>query len=92
MSYKCKDCKNNATAVCSVCSNYMGVPDRWEPKPRTNADRIRAMTDEELAEELCLGCCQESREDCNKYIIENSGGGRNCLQHWLDWLRQEADE
>lgn len=26
--------------------------DRYEPRPQTNADRIRAMTDEELAEWL----------------------------------------
>ena len=48
---------------------------------RTNADRIRAMTDEELAEFLerktpwyrCENCKFESRKDC-------------CL----DWLKEEA--
>ena len=52
--------------------------------PITNADRIRAMTDEELAEFFApRGCpwilkdpCPECRTTCNK-----------C---WLDWLKQES--
>ena len=57
------------------------------PKPRkpiTNADRIRAMTDEELSIFLAnLAACPECnarREDC----------GTNCWETWLDWLKQEA--
>ena len=51
----------------------------------TNADKIRAMSDEELAKvmERMLGCpitgdCKKMSEDCN-----------DC---WLDWLRQPAEE
>lgn len=36
----CSDCKNNGTQICSVCCSYQGYPDRWEAKPKTNADRI----------------------------------------------------
>lgn len=47
-----------------------------KPKP-TNADRIRAMTDEELAE----------------WLDQIDGVGRFEFQtQWLDWLKQEANE
>ena len=50
-------------------------------KPKTNSDRIRAMTDEELAKILNGGCPQ---------------GGAKCNGHcglcWLDWLRSPVEE
>lgn len=54
----------------------------------TNADRIRAMSDEELA--LFI-------EKCTKGFIEPTGCGDNCLREdcydcWLDWLKQEAEK
>ena len=56
------------------------------PQPKTNADRIRAMTDEELAELL-----EQVRVSCGLAM-----GGRdcrpNCKDCWLDWLREEAKE
>lgn len=56
-----------------------------QPKP-TNADRIRAMTDEELATyiaKLCKpeGACSPSCRGCG-YV-------RTCDDAWLDWLKQE---
>lgn len=59
----------------------------------TNGDRIRAMTDEELADlindaEYGLierpGMCDVSKE----YRMTNLNECKNC---WLDWLKQEAD-
>ena len=54
-------------------------------KPQTNADRIRAMTDEELAiEETAKGGCPhdyETPDDLNT----------DCVRCWLDWLKQEVD-
>jgi hypothetical protein len=50
----------------------------------TNVDRIRSMTDEELAEFLChnskCGNCNAS-----EFCHDGHTG-------WLDWLRQEAHE
>ena len=52
-------------------------------KPQTNADRIRAMSDEELA--------------CVLTDFSNNGGwvteiGREiCYQHNLEWLQQPAE-
>ena len=54
---------------------------RFPTKPKTNADRIRAMTDEELAEWLA------DHPVVSKYDENNP-------QHkaWLDWLKQEASD
>ena len=64
-----KDCHNcehhtwgdewwNCQTECNKCkyTDMQGekVPSNWKPLPMTNADRIRAMTDEELAEFICL--------------------------------------
>ena len=49
-------------------------------KPKTNGDRIRAMTDEELAKILNGGCPQ--------------GGAKchgSCETCWLDWLRSPVE-
>lgn len=49
----------------------------------TNAEKIRHMTDEEIAEWLCTetGCC-----NC-KYLFSNKcKDGKNP---WLDWLKRE---
>ncbi len=47
-------------------------------KPQTNADRIRAMTDEELAD-FMIGVAQRGGKPTNSGLIR-----------WLDWLKQEA--
>ena len=55
----------------------------------TNADRIRAMTDEELAELVCDHVCMLCPiEGCEGRIEE---GRKKCKQHWLDWLKREVD-
>lgn len=74
----CGDCKNKGKPICSVCCSYQGgVPDRWEPKPITNADRIRAMSDEELAAWLC---------DVAGWLPTFEGR----VHPILEWLKQEA--
>lgn len=54
----------------------------------TNADRIRAMTDEELAELMMFSCecfCTAEKSGC----MEND---RTCKQAWLEWFKQEVDD
>ena len=46
---------------------------------RTNADRIRAMSDEELAK--MINGFESFALDC---------GGAWSTENWLEWLRQEA--
>lgn len=88
------DCSNrNSFGYCKtpVCINIhyqqeqLGLPlttNKSESvviKQQTNADRIRAMTDEELAEFL--------QDIANQGGIEL--GGR--LTTWLDWLKEEGE-
>lgn len=53
----------------------------------TNADRIRAMSDEELVQHIWnkFGC-----PDGRNYITCWCMG--SCKDCWLDWLRQQAEE
>ena len=80
-------------ATCNICK-YAGTPSYKSPcseckgfskyeyeKPQTNADRIRAMSDEELAEDICdvLMCAQ-----CPALCLCNSTDGKaNGLKKWL---------
>ena len=71
----CGNYENDCPAF-TVCAAYV---------PRiTNADHIRSMTDEELAELLeSLSACSR----CRRY-------GNNCFPVWdaLDWLKQPYKE
>ena len=53
--------------------------------PQTNADRIRSMTDEELAEQLYL-----LRLDALR--LEGFEGFIETKDEVLDWLKEEASE
>ena len=60
----------------------------------TNADRIRAMTDEELADKIaamikmdCLNCVV-LQNDCMAWESK----AVDCKDAWLNWLKQEVDE
>lgn len=55
-------------------------------KPQTNADRIRSMTDEELAEVL-FGSCIE-----HMGVEECSHPEEACKSCVLDWLKAESEE
>ncbi len=50
----------------------------------TNADKIRQMSDEELAEAFAMQCrgrvCKGMPSD----------GKNDCVDCWLDWLKQEV--
>lgn len=73
----CKMCKNKGCVLEGRereldhdCICYEG---------KTNADKIRSMTDEELAEMLCSGICKY----CHSY-------NKDC--DILEWLRKEVDD
>ena len=91
MSEDCPHCiYNELEENCRGCwegSNY-------KPEPKTNADRIRSMSNEELAVFL-YGLVNEfgsMNHDCLdfNYCIINSGEYR--YNGWLDWLRQKCAE
>ena len=50
--------------------------------PMTNSDRIRAMSDEELALQFGANCPKENRRACD----------RVCSKCWFEWLRQPSEE
>lgn len=71
-----KDCEN--------CEQYHS---KHEP---TNADRVRAMTDEELAgflDDIAKGCDACPKRRYCLYEAEE----HNCREIFLKWLKQEAD-
>ena len=55
-------------------------------KPATNADRIRAMSDEELAK--FLNWCEAMGYEDSSIAIDSSG---HCM-NMLEWLQQPAPE
>lgn len=58
-------------------------------KPVTNGDRVRAMTDEEIATLIILNC---KGRDCLSYERKTDSEAEICWHCWLDWLRKEANE
>ena len=81
----CEDCLKDWRTI-GKKSSWVGAI--WEKK--TNADRIRAMSDEELAEfmECNVGC-----DDCRFFTICRSAPqDRVCSEYWLDWLKEEVEE
>ena len=62
---------------------------------KSNADRIRAMSDEELAAFLyCFGCCQHCSEherlSDNRWFSDERCD-EMCVNHCLEWLKQPAE-
>lgn len=103
---RCKDCGNTHPALPGfpnhvLCDYYRlhmsnladaSRCEHFKAKVLTNADCIRVMTDEELADYAykALGnyCCPPGREHATRTcIIDMKEDCDNC---WLDWLRQEA--
>ena len=81
----CHNCKKDA----NKCGEYHGCGscNAWEQGIFTNADRIRAMSDEELARFIC-GCC-ECDVHCPGVKLCMFGGSKaNGL---LKWLQQPAE-
>lgn len=67
---------------CPICGHKKDIP-------QTNADRIRAMSDEELAEyvgKICL-CSHIQYEDIG--FCDNRAVCANCI---VEWLRQPVEE
>lgn len=62
-------------------------------RPLTNADCIRAMSDEELAKHLsdiCWDChfCTEHWRLDNEPLMRGEKCDEKCAEHCLEWLQQ----
>lgn len=97
MAKECKNCayysdfKNEKCGLCIVRyidGEQQGLPSNFKQKTQTNADRIRAMTDEELAKLLLDGCRGSKCED----QPQNEFGSVNCFDCRMKWLQQPGGE
>jgi hypothetical protein len=92
----CKHCQGmdclETSADCTICVMNKAIEIvkelEVEYKPKTNADRIRCMTDEELAEFLCKldteGIAPKSIWNGEFWIDEGEG--------LLNWLQSEVEK
>lgn len=57
-------------------------------KPKTNADRIREMSDEKLSEKMSrIANCVYCPVRCGIFCTDEE-----CKAKWLSWLRSPAEE
>lgn len=98
----CHDCKGKGYItlalgvddLCGIgsktCESCNGLGEVWEAM--TNADRIRAMSDENLAkvftDAVADGCPPRMDWDCSK----DENGWDACAACWCKWLQQAAEE
>jgi hypothetical protein len=66
-----------------------------ECRPQTNADRIRSMTDEELAEFLPIASnfiCQPTEECIRNTVTNHCGECERTEECAMKWLKAESEE
>lgn len=101
LNYIWGDDKTPIPDVCIKCQYIEGVegkvPSNWKPQPMSNADRIRSMTDEELAAALYqmsdgdVYCT--NKPECGKMLNTDDGiPDEWCAQCLLNWLRKLVEE
>lgn len=85
---------------CEQCRGFIDMRGTFHPKkdnpfmpPQTNADRIRSMTDEELAEWIW-----QAQKEAVQYVVTQLGYPDkldfplDCVQYLIDWLKQPVEE
>lgn len=90
--YENADCNNDRIACISASNAYgdsVKITKRIaeEYKPRTNADKVRTMTDSELAVRFAFCPVTSGEEDCM-----HSGDDVHCFDCILDWLQSEVKD
>lgn len=97
MEFTCEKCGwlvyINGVCICG----YSGGPTTrndscmaWKTSVITNADRIRALADEALAEIMVSECPPNyPHDECREY--EMIDGNLDCSKCWLDYLKKEAN-
>ena len=97
--YKCYNVKCGSCIGKTLCGepfdSALGCANRVVNAP-TNADRIRAMSDEGLAKWLadmwdCCYCSEYERTGCHP-LFSAEPCDQKCEQHCLDWLKQPYKE
>ena len=98
MRKHCGNCANRREEInvpskaCEMCitavleNGKRSDPSHWRKKPQTNADRIRAMSDEDLAWELMIWRIET---EAKHHGVESNYP--NTKTTILEWLRQPAE-
>lgn len=93
---KCENCTKYDD--CRTGSGLTWPCGAYVPKSVTNADRIRAMSDEELSDiflraDFCK-CCEHEKDGVCNYICAypNIPLYDGCKQAALTWMKQPAEE
>lgn len=93
----CKDCKHFMTDCSFLDKDLQAMEDfiackHFKPKNETNADKIRATSDEELANFLDIiskaGILSQYTVPCNCCLKDKTTECDNC---WKEWLKLEAE-
>ena len=110
MAHKCDRCRYKGEhqemmfrpmGVCNRGANLVEAVQNYEaekcPYKKTNADRIRSMSDAELAEfladKLATESCQRLNNDGYKPTATEIEEIRHILYcAWMQWLKQPAEE
>lgn len=97
MVKNCENCAGAKDGVGCLDCRAGHTPSRWRPGanyiPPTNGDRIRAMSDEELAEILAVFQSEGWNKCCETFGIEGHHiDGRGDNPDILAWLTQPAQE
>jgi hypothetical protein len=85
----CVMCKHEGRAIydgcceCEYTENSDDPPTKYEPKPMTNGERIRSMSDEELADFI-------TDDMCGLICGDPLACEGECKQKMLDWLTKEV--
>ena len=91
MDKHCRICHNISCSNHGKSVSFLG--DGWKcnyiPVP-TNADRIRAMSDEELAKFLSSGL-KEQCDCCQLAVFEGACTETLCEDAMMKWLQQPAE-
>lgn len=92
--FSCASCKYNDGQKCTMFGRVIGMhgcSNGEQRKPKTNGDKIRAMTDEELAVVIAWPYLASppwcSEHTTCPYISEDPTPCDKCA---LDWLKQEV--
>ena len=81
---------NDLCCECEYSENSDDPPAKYEPKQITNADKLRAMSDEELADWFV-----KVQDDIADYYDKGHSIAPEMptfKESWLYWLRQEAHD
>ena len=82
-------------SACAALRGTYGIDD--DPEIVTNADRLRAMSDVELAIEMCQRsistvCDIVCQGECKAIATLNKTSGEVCKEIIMKWLKQPAEE